>query len=108
MRDKKEIATNAVLFERGVQVVVYVDGDNMGVVREGSLTLRMDDPSLVEVIHAARETLGDGNGSWFAHPVGFMLAWGTRKAPATSSSLVDSRDLAIAAARLLATTSNEH
>jgi len=114
VRDKKEFATNAILFERGVRVIVYVDthegGDvaDIGVVREGSMTLRMDDPALVEVIHAAGEQLGDGNGTWFAHPAGFMIAWGTRKAPATSPSRVRPQDLALAAARLLATTSIEH
>lgn len=112
VRDK-EIATNAVLFERGVRIIVYVDthegGDvaDIGVVREGSMTLRMDDPALVAVIHAAGEQLGEDDGTWFAHPAGFMLAWGTRKAPATSRSRVNPRDLAMAAARLLATTSNE-
>jgi hypothetical protein len=113
VRDKKEFATNAILFARGVRVIVYVDthegGDvaDIGVVREGSMTLRMDDPALVEVIRAAGEQLGDGNGTWFAHPAGFMLAWGTRKAPATRPSRVRPEDLAMAAARLLATTSIE-
>jgi len=118
VRDKKEFATNAILFERGVRVIVYVDthegGDvaDIGVVREGSMTLRMDDPALVEVIHAAGEQLGDGNGTWFAHPAGFLLAWGTRKAPATRPSRVRPEDLAAAAARLLGagngTDNDEH
>jgi hypothetical protein len=108
VRDNQECATNAILFERGVRVIVYVDGHNIGVVREGSMTLRMDDPALVEVIHAAGEELGDGDGSWFAHSAGFVLAWGTRKAPASSASRVCPEDLAMAAAQLLATTRTEH
>ena len=111
-RDAKEFATNAILFERGVRVIIYVDTHangvaDIGVVREGSLTLRMDDPALVAVIHAASEQLGDGDGTWYAHPAGFLLAWGTRKAPATTPSRVRPEFLARAAVDLLATASTK-
>jgi hypothetical protein len=100
-RNNREFATNAVLYERGVRVIVDVDGHNLGVIREGSEALRMDDPALVAVVHAAGEQLGDGDGIWFAHPAGFMLAWGSRKAPAATPSRVRPEDLAAAAALLL-------
>jgi hypothetical protein len=102
VRDKREMATNAILFDRGVRVVVYQDGHNIGVVREGSETLPMDHPALLAVIHAAGEEIGDGDGKWFVHPAKFMIAWGTLKAPAASLSRVRPEDLAQAAARLLA------
>ena len=107
VRDKKEIATNAVLFERGVRAVIYVDGDNLGVVREGSETLRIDHTHIVSVIYAAGERIGDGNGDWFAHPAGFMLAWGTRKAPANRPSRVRPEDLAKALCEIYALTTGE-
>jgi hypothetical protein len=101
VRDNKEFATNAILYERGVQVIVYLDDHNLGVIREGSQTLRMDDPALRAVVEAAGEEVGDGDGKWFAHPAGFIFARGTRKAPATTPSRVRPEDLAAAAAQLL-------
>lgn len=102
VRNAREFATNGVLYGRGVRVIVFIDGDNLGVIREGEEPLRMDHPDLVAVVEAAGEQLGDGPDRWFAHPAGFMLAWGSRKAPATSPSRVRAEDLAATAARLLA------
>ena len=93
----REFATNGVLFEEyGVRVIVYVDGHNLGIIREGSETLRMDHPDLRAVVSAAGEA-----DEWFAHPAGFLYCRGSRKAPAQSPSRVRSRDLAGAAERLL-------
>jgi hypothetical protein len=101
VRDAQEYATNAILYDRGVKVIVYVDGHNLGVIREGSVTLRTDDPALRAVVEAAGEEVGDGDGKWFAHPAGFIFAWGTRKGPATYPSRVRPEDLAASAYRLL-------
>jgi len=94
----REFATNGVLFEdHGVRVIVYVDGHNLGVIREGSETLRMDHPEIRAVVEATGE-LSD----WFAHPAGFLFCRGSRKAPAEDPSRVDPRSLAEVASRLLA------
>lgn len=93
----REFATNGVLFEdHGVRVIIYVDGHNLGVIREGSETLRMDHTELRAVVEAADEM-----DEWFAHPTGFLFCRGSRKAPAENPSRVDPRSLAEVAARLL-------
>jgi hypothetical protein len=95
--NSREFATNGVLFEeRGVRVIVYVDGHNLGVIREGSETLRMDHVELRAVVEAAGET-----SEWFAHPAGFLFCRGSRKAPAENPSKVNPRTLAEVAAKLL-------
>jgi hypothetical protein len=50
---------------------------DLGVIREGSETLRMDDPALRAAVGAAGEEVGDGDGKWFAQPAGFIFARGT-------------------------------
>jgi hypothetical protein len=101
VRDKREKATNAILFDRGVRVIVYQDGYDIGVVRANGVALKMDHRELLAVIHAAGEEIGDGRGTWFIHSAKFLLAWGTFNAPATSPSAVRPDDLAAAAAQLL-------
>jgi hypothetical protein len=91
--ENKEFPTNGILFERGVRVIVYVDGYNLGLIRHGEETLRMDHPDLREVVGGERE--------WFSHPAGFLFCRGSRKAPARSPSAVSPRALAEAAAKLL-------
>lgn len=94
----REFATNGVLFEDyGVRVIIYVDGHNLGVIREGSETLRMDHAELRAVVESADEM-----NEWFAHPAGFLFCRGSRKAPAENPSRVDPRSLAEVAAQLLA------
>ena len=92
-RHTQRMGTNGVLFERGALAVVFVDGHNMGVVREGQQTTRMDAPAVRQVIN--------GETGWFFHPSGFLVARGTRKAPATSPSNVDPVELAKAVATLI-------
>ncbi|MEK7532531.1 MAG: hypothetical protein AAB579_02930 [Patescibacteria group bacterium] len=95
--NSREFATNGVLFEeRGVRVIIYVDGHNLGLIREGSETLRMDHPEFCAVAEAEGEA-----SEWFAHSAGFLYCRGSRKAPAESSSRVNPRVLAEVAARLL-------
>lgn len=94
--DSKEFATNGVLFERGIRVVVYKDGHNIGLVRANGLDLRMDHPSLLAVVAEVGETE-----EWFAHSAGFLFCRGSRKAPAVTPSGVTPVALALAAASLL-------
>jgi hypothetical protein len=94
--NSREFATNGILFERGVRAIVYVDGNNLGIIREGSETLRMDHPELRAIVKAAGET-----NEWFAHPTGFLFCRGSRKAPVENSSKVNPRALAEVAAKLL-------
>lgn len=96
--NSREFATNGFLFEeRGIRVIVYVDGNNLGVLRRGDEQLRMDHPELCAIVDAQGEM-----SEWFAHPAGFLFCRGSRKAPAISPSKVDPRTLAEAVARLLA------
>jgi len=95
--NSREFATNGVLFEeRGVRVIVYVDGHNLGVIRHGDESLRMNHAELYAVVEAAGET-----SEWFAHPAGFLFCRGSRKAPAENLSTVSPRTLAEVAAKLL-------
>lgn len=97
VRDAREFATNGVLFEdHGVRVIVYAEGHNLGLIREGSETLRMDHPDFRSIVEAVGET-----NDWFAHPAGFLFCRGSRKAPAASPSRINPRDLAEIAVKLL-------
>lgn len=93
-QDNQEFATNGILFEQGVRAIVYVDGPNLGVIREGSVTIRMDHPIIRAVVKKAGEKVGDGDDQWFAHPAGFLFCRGSRKAPAETPSRVNPRALA--------------
>lgn len=95
--NNKEYATNGVLFDDyGVRAIVYVDGDNLGLIRRDTESLRMDHSDLRKVVEAAGEA-----DQWFAHPAGFLYCRGSRKAPAKSPSRVNPKDLAEAAVKLL-------
>ncbi len=78
---------NAVLFERGVQAIVYINKCNIGIVRNsyfrGKAQFAANDPSIMEVIKAAGEA-----GLWFEHPTGFLLCWGSSKSVKTLYSKV--------------------
>lgn len=96
--NSREFATNGVLFEeRGVRVIVYVDGYNLGVIRHGDESLRMDHAELRAVVEAAEGEASE----WFAHPAGFLFCRGSRKAPAENPSKVNPRAIAEVAAKLL-------
>lgn len=94
----REYGTNAALFEdHGVRAIVYVDGFNLGVVREGAETIRADHEVIRELVAAAGEEK-----EWFAHSAGFLYCRGSRKSPATTASKVDQRALARAVAHVFA------
>ncbi len=94
--NSQEFATNGILFDRGVRVIVYVDRNNLGLIRCNGETLRMDHPELRAIVEDAGEA-----DEWFAHPAGFLFCRGSRKAPAKSPSKVDPRVLAETIAHLL-------
>ncbi|MBI5140502.1 MAG: hypothetical protein HZA94_03605 [Candidatus Vogelbacteria bacterium] len=101
--DKKEVRTDHVLWERGVVAIVFVEGNNIGVLRtrhdrggvlcnDGSL-FSASHPRLLEIISKAGETVGDFSADWFAHPSGFLFCHGSRKAMAKYPSKVSPMDL---------------
>lgn len=98
VKEPKELYTNAILFERGIRVVIYVDGNNIGLVRSNEEPLRMDHPKIQEVVQKAGEFK-----EWFAHPAGFLFCRGSRKSPAETPSKVQPDELGEAVNLLLHT-----
>lgn len=97
VRDSREYGTNGVLFsDYGVRAIVYVDGDNLGIIMRREETIRTDH----EVIRAIIADAGEET-EWFAHPSGFLYCRGSRKAPANSPSKVDPGVLAQAVLSIL-------
>ena len=94
--DSKEFATNALLFGRGIKIVVYVDGFNIGAVRANYCQLHLDHDELWSLIASVGE-----ESQWFAHSAGFLLCRGSRKAKAENPSALSARQLAQAIAKLL-------
>lgn len=72
-----------ILFDRGVEFVVYDDGRlSVGIKRNS----RLDEPHLGQLLspHFAGQMQGDVPvDGWFAHPDGFSFVWGTFKARPT-------------------------
>lgn len=98
IRDAGVFGVNAVLFERGADVVVFTDGHNIGAVRSDRHGGRTLDAEPLRSLVAGEE-------GWFFHPAGFLAARGTRKAPAASPSCVQPERLAEAALQALAAQS---
>lgn len=96
IRNAKEFGTNNVLFENGAKAVVFVDGNNLGVVRRSDIEISMSHPDITALVHAQNESA-----EWFAHPAGFLFARGTRKAPSKTRSKIDPTLLADVVANLL-------
>lgn len=95
-------SVNAVLFDRGVAVIVYEDGNDLGVIRNPRVSwIRMDHEGLRAIVQAAGEAVGNGGDTWFAHPAGFLFCRGSGVAHAPSPSRVDLRALGDCALRLL-------
>lgn len=86
----------------GVRIKVIVDDKNVVVFcKNPTQDIRADHQLFRDIVGNADEKIGDGNGHWFAHPSGFLFAWGTRKAPASHLSRVNPDHLRIAACQLL-------
>jgi hypothetical protein len=91
-----------VLRERGVRVAVVVDGMNLMVLRLGADSFRVDTQLVRDLITQVDEKVGDEPDDWFAHPAGFLICKGTKKAPTKTPSAVDPELLVFAALRILA------
>ncbi len=89
VNNAKQFATNGILYDRGIQVIVYVDGNNLGVIRSNKVKLSMSHYDIKAVVEEASEL-----NEWFAHPAGFLFCRGSRKAPAETKSKVDPKKLA--------------
>lgn len=96
VRNSANRTLNSHLFESGVEVIVYVDGHNMGLIRKDGCPVRMDHPLIAAVVETAGEL-----DEWYAHPAGFLFCRGSRKAPAETPSRVSPDDLAGAVAQAL-------
>jgi len=96
VRNNKEFATNAILFDNGIEFIIYVDGYNIGIIRKNSQTISTSDDAFQAVVAENNELQ-----EWFAHPAGFLFCRGSRKAPATTPSKVNPLKLAKAAEKLL-------
>lgn len=93
IKEGSSISARGILFQtEKYDSIVYVDGDNLGLLtRDG---LRADLPEVKEVIKKAEE-----EGEWFSHPAGYLFCRGCRKSPADSPSKVDPYDIAKAIER---------
>ena len=80
------VPVNGILFDRGAALVVFLDGHNLGVVKRDDIEASLD--------HEAVHKLVDGEDGWFFHPNGWLVARGTRKAPAETPSMIEPEDLA--------------
>lgn len=89
VNNAKQFATNGILYDRGIQAIVYVDGNNLGLIRSNTVTLSMSHPDILAVVEEAEEI-----NEWFAHSAGFLFCRGSRKAPAETKSKVDPHKLA--------------
>jgi hypothetical protein len=75
----------------GIRVIVRVDGHNLCVIRRDTEKVNLGTivRPFIEKVAPADEAK-----EWFYHSAGFLAARGTLKAPATSMSRVDARELA--------------
>lgn len=82
--------------EMGVRIVIYVDGNNLGVKRRPFEPVRVTDESIMELARKVGEL-----DEWFPHKAGWLFAWGTKKNPKDEKSKVDAYNLALAADKLI-------
>ncbi|NCT00067.1 hypothetical protein GW765_03770 [Candidatus Parcubacteria bacterium] len=85
------------LFSKGVKVVIYNTGKSIALFRNpGFPSINLDSKEVRQVLVKAGEeiSLTGEKGKWFLHKNGFMLAWGTKKAPSEFSSKANAMDLA--------------
>lgn len=94
------VGVNGYLFEAGAKLIVYTDGNNLGIVRGRGLESRLTKDwarGLIERLAPKEE-----HSRWFYHPSGFLSAHGSIKAPATNPSSIPAGVLAEELARLVA------
>lgn len=90
----KPHSVNQVLFEKGVDLIVFRDGNNLGIVRNANV----DRPDLSKLKPFIKKALEDRRAreefdEWFFHPNGFIVARGTRKHPAKTPSALSEKEL---------------
>jgi len=97
IENAKSKMTNGLLFEAGAKVVVFIDGFNLGAVRNSEETFNLG--TIVRPI--IEECASDEIQSWFFHAAGFLAARGTYKAPALTPSRVPAAWLAEAISKAI-------
>lgn len=104
VKDRKEKGVGYALRKRGVVVVIYQDGLNMGVVVKGR-PRRLKDGRILTAGHpafrAVVEKAGDPDGLWYLHIAEFLLCNGSEKAPTDVASRVKPEDFVIAGCGLV-------
>ena len=85
---------NQALFEKGVDLIIFKDGNNLGITRNANVD-RPDLSKLKPFIKSAlvNRRAGREFEEWFFHPAGFIAARGTRKHPAKTPSALTPQDL---------------
>lgn len=91
---KNSHVPSGLLFNQGKKVVVYVDGNDLGVV-VGDSRLKSDELVSVvrEIVEEAGEKFGEGENNWFIDPGKRLICRGSRKSPATKPSKVNPEKL---------------
>ncbi len=111
--NKKEKRTNQILKERGVLAIVYMAGNNLGVLANNDIYLedgsrfRADHPKICRLIEESGERVAEekiDDHDWFRHPRGFLCGHGSDKAPASSRSKVDPSKLVEVVSSLIVTS----
>ena len=86
IRERKNPFSVDLLFERGTKIVIYTDGNNIGVIRRDGEEFSLKD--LLE------NKLGSQESGWFFHDHGFLAARGTFKNPSGSISSIKPEEIA--------------
>lgn len=92
--------------EFGARMVVFQNKNTVGINRAENEQVRTDHPTIRAAVESTGERVskreGGEPGKWFAHAYGFLLCWGSNKAPAMTPSKVNPEDLAKAVRKALA------
>jgi len=83
-------------FEKGAEIVIYQNGNDIGIKRRNFSKFPVDHPLILKVIERAGET-----GQWFIHPAKFLICRGSNKARAKSKSTVRPDQLIYAVTKVL-------
>lgn len=92
----KEKYTQEILFQNGVDLVIFVDGNDVGIRCRDGLPVRADHPHFATVVEEAGEIE-----RWVRDPSGFLFASGTSAYPSTAPTRVDPLRLVAAATVLV-------
>jgi len=100
--ENKPHTVNQTLFENGVDLIVFRDGNNIGVTRNANNS----EPDLTKLKPEIEKMLREKGRpeeaeEWFFHPAGFLAARGTRKHPAETPSALSPEDLVVAITRIV-------